>query len=391
MSIKDGIFCEKNFEATRRPILDATPPPAYCYASETWYRREVDEIFRKEWLMAGRVEQLPKLGDYLTLQIGTEPVVVVRDRSDELHAFLAVCRHRGALLVEGSGNCRTFQCPYHQWTYALNGSLLSTPGRPRPMDDVRGFDFGAHSLIPLQLEIWEGSIFVNFDMSAPSLTQWLGRLPQLVADYKVGDMVATRVTTEDVDCNWKVLVENGLDHYHQDIVHIKHLNPNDTSIWTMEDCLGPAIVTYGLGSLTIKSAKHFEMIKDLTDKEQKGVYWLWIQPNIALNLTPYFVMFRTHLPLGVEKTRVVTYFCFPKHSVHDGDPGLRDPSFYSGRDAVWKEDVDIAAKIQPGLRSELSRMGRYSPREEGAHGIANYFVERVIGPQSGDRGVTTSR
>lgn len=377
MRDQSSIFAMHNFEATLKRITEASPPPTFIYTSQDWYDREIKEIFRKEWLCVGRVEMVATRGDYYTLEVVGDPIIIVRGRDDKIRAFLNVCRHRGTVIAKGSGNCRTLRCPYHQWTYALDGRLLGTPGKPDPMVGVENFDLKEYGLIELKSADWGGFIFLTFNDDAPILMEWLGDLPEFAKNYRFDDFRATRATFDDVRCNWKVIAENSIDHYHQDVVHLTQLDRKTTQIWTMEKPRGPAVVTYGTGSLTMKNANRFETIQGLSEKQRKGAYWLWVKPHVALNLTPYYMLFRLQFPVGVERTYVYSWFCFPSESVRDGDPGLRDAAFYGGRDQVFEEDTEIASVIQRGLRSSLGKLGRYSPREEGAHRIATYVINQV--------------
>src|SRR5262245_61517314 len=129
-----NIFAPDHYSAVRRPLEQASPLPSWCYASDEWHAREIEAIFRREWLCVGRAEQIPNPGDFFTHTLIEQPLIVVRDNKGEIRVHSAVCRHRGAIVTEGEGRCRAFVCPYHSWTYALSGELLLTPGNPPPMD-----------------------------------------------------------------------------------------------------------------------------------------------------------------------------------------------------------------------------------------------------------------
>jgi len=167
------MFAKENFVETRRPTLEASTLPGACYTAEAWYRAEVERIFLREWLLVGRAEQIPDPGDYMTEAIVGETVLLVRGRDALIRAFSPSCRHRGTKIVSGHGNCRAFVCPYHRWTYALDGELVGTPD----MDPPKNFDKSKYGLLPIRLEIWEGFLFVNFDERARPLRDHLGDLP----------------------------------------------------------------------------------------------------------------------------------------------------------------------------------------------------------------------
>jgi len=139
----------REFRDTMRPLTEASNLPSICYSSPEWYEREVAKIFCTEWLIAGRVEQVPHVGDYFTTTVAGEHIAVLRSDGGKLHAVVPICRHRGALMLHGTGNCKTISCPYHGWTYRPSGELVGVGGRHQPMRDILDFDYHANSLVSL--------------------------------------------------------------------------------------------------------------------------------------------------------------------------------------------------------------------------------------------------
>src|ERR1051325_11721266 len=146
-----------------RPLTHASNLPSDCYTSPEWYEREFTNVFCTAWLCAGRVEQIPNAGDYFTTTVAGEHIAVLRGSDGNLHAVVPICRHRGALMLDGTGNCRTISCPYHGWTYRPSGELIGVGGRHQPMRDIVGFDKEANGLVTLRIETWAGFVFVNFN------------------------------------------------------------------------------------------------------------------------------------------------------------------------------------------------------------------------------------
>ena len=145
------MFDARHYEAVRRPLLQAETLPPWCYTSDKFYQREVERIWRKAWNFLGHVAQVSKPGDYLALEFAGVPLLIVRDKDDVVRAFANSCRHRGsALLDEGTGNCRSLICPYHSWTYNLDGTLAGAP----EMQKTEDFDRSKNGLIPIRLETW---------------------------------------------------------------------------------------------------------------------------------------------------------------------------------------------------------------------------------------------
>jgi choline monooxygenase len=374
---------ETDVLAVRRPLRRASTLPASCYTSPEWYAQEVERIFLSEWICVGRNDQVQQRGDYYTVEVAGEPLLIVRDEHDVIRAHSAVCRHRGTVVADGVGNCRAFQCPYHNWTYALSGELLGTPGRPRPMDDVDGFDRAQYGLLPIRTDSWGGFIFVNIDGTAPDLHTWLGDLPERLKNYGLEDLRCTNRATYHVDCNWKVYLENAFESYHVATVHRKQVDPSQPpQAWTFEEPRGPYEAMYGVRSLATLGG--LPVIEGLSPKEREGMYHVWVHPSLQLILTPNYVTYREYFPEGPERLRLSNNWCFPMATVTHPDFEERvGPAYYARYAEIIDEDVGISPVVQRGLRSRLYRPGRYSPQEHIVHKIANYVVDRVLGPTPG--------
>jgi phenylpropionate dioxygenase-like ring-hydroxylating dioxygenase large terminal subunit len=200
-----------DFAAATSSLADAATLPPYYYKSDQIMAWETSEILLKEWMCIGRADEVPNPGDYFTIQILGEPLVVARDSDQKISVFSAACRHRGALVVEGRGNCKRFTCPFHGWVYSLKGNLLVAP----LMNKTNHFDKSTEGLPRLKTEIWQGFLFINFDSQASPLAPRLTGLDAKFANYKLSDLRAPAppmIFTND--CNWKLSVEQGVDMYH---------------------------------------------------------------------------------------------------------------------------------------------------------------------------------
>ena len=187
MTIANAKIDVNDFELTRAPILQASMPPPYFFTSEEVYRREVEQIFFREWLCVGRVEQVGSPGDYFTVDVVGEPVILTRDEMGEIHALSPVCRHKSENLASGEGNCLAFACPYHGWTYSLSGELISARG----MASAENFDESLYSLPSFRLEIWNKFIFINFDANCSPLAPALEDLSRRLTRYRLDDLKCT--------------------------------------------------------------------------------------------------------------------------------------------------------------------------------------------------------
>ena len=223
-------------ERTREPLSRARHLPGDLYTSSEIYELEKERIFRKEWLCVGRVEELESAGDFLTVRIADDPIVVCRGRDGELRAFYNVCRHRGTQVVAGQGNRNSFQCPYHGWTYDLSGSLLGAPFT----EEVEEFDKRAFGLKPVQLDTWGGFVFVNLDPECAPLHTFLGEFANQFAAYRPEQCRLAFKITVEYDSNWKTIAENLVDIYHLATLHADSFGENQPCVRTNSITLNAA-------------------------------------------------------------------------------------------------------------------------------------------------------
>jgi choline monooxygenase len=374
-----GIFSPESYAATRRPLQQASPLPGWCYVSPEWYERELDGLFRKDWLCVGRAEQIPKAGDFFSIELLRHPLIVVRDDAGAVRVHSALCRHRGAVVTEGHGRCRAFVCPYHSWTYALDGKLVGTPGNPPPMAGAEGFERSQYGLTPVRAETWGGFIFVTFNEQAKPLREWLGDLPAFLAGYEMENFQWTHKDVYDVECNWKVWLENAFENYHAMTIHRKHMDPSNPQNWAFERTSGPWEAMYSKRSIVAYSG--LPAIPGLDERKAAGLFHIWVQPSVQIILTSSYMKFRQYLPQGPEKLRLYENWTFPKSTVALPEFGqLVGPAYYEKYSQIVKEDLEINPVVQKGMRSGAYRPGRYSTEEFIVHRIANRVLDRVIGP-----------
>lgn len=205
-----------------RPFGDARAMPPGVYTSEAFLALEQRDVFRNEWLCVGRASALAQTGDYLTAQIGDQPVVVLRESSGTLRAFSNVCLHRMSVLLEGRGNVRRIVCPYHAWNYALDGSLAGAP----LMDRQPGFRKDQYALPAVRCETWQGWIYVTLNDHAPAVSTQLAELASLIEPYGMTDYVETFHEEHLWNTNWKILAENFMESYHLPMLHRATVGPH---------------------------------------------------------------------------------------------------------------------------------------------------------------------
>ena len=378
------LFDPETYAATRRPLGQAAPLPGWCYASAQWHEREIERIFRgphSEWLCVGRTDQVPKPGDFYTIALAGQPLIVARDHDDRVNVLSAVCRHRGAVITEGEGRCRALVCPYHNWTYALDGRLINIPGQPPPMSGVEGFDAAAHGLKAMRTDIWAGFIFVTFNPHPGPLVDTLGGLPGFVSNYRLDEMRFTRRDVYDIDCNWKVWLENAFENYHVPTIHRRHIDPGKPQNWIFEQTDGPYEAMYSQRAIVAYSG--LPTLAHLNEKEASGLFHLWLQPSLHLVLTSSYIRYLQYLPTGPETFTLIVNWAFHGSAIEQPEfANIVGPMYYDKYAEVFREDLRIACNVQRGMRSGAFEPGRYSLQEYIVHRIANYVLDRVVGPDS---------
>lgn len=376
MTATVNMFDASHYRNVRKPLLEAETLPPWCYTSQEFYDREVERVFRKSWNFLGRADEIPNPGDYMTFELCGEPLIVLRDRDGAIRAYANTCRHRGAKMLDGKGNCRAISCPYHGWVYALNGDLIGTAG----MEKTQVFDRARYGLAKVTVDTWDGFIFVALDPNAVPLRQYLGNLPEEMAPYNFKDYVCVRRKEYVLDCNWKLYLENAMEEYHTPVVHRQSIGAQ-----SMEDvpCTGEWRGLHMAAERTIavlpEDAAHaFPAPTTLTGRPARGTYFLAIYPQTFFACTQDTMWWLQQFPMGPAKTKVVIGSCFPRATVQRNDFQDTVKYYYKRWDKSLPEDNDISEKQQAGLNSSLSSPGRYSWHEPVVHDIAKWVLDRVL-------------
>lgn len=378
---KTNMFDPKLYAGVRRPLLEAETMPAWCYTSSEFYKREVDRIWRKIWNFVGSVDQVAKNGDYFTLNFAGVPVIILRDQNGALRAYANTCRHRGCELLEGKGNTKLIVCPYHSWTYELGGALRGAP----EMDKTENFDKADYALIPIKIDTWGGFMFINFDENAGSLKKQLGDLPEKLAPYGLENMAMTRRKVFEMDCNWKLFVENAKEAYHIATVHRatihRYASAKSAGYW-VEEPTGEYVVTFAQheGSMALlKGAKGFPTIETLEGRrEAGGTYAPLLYPSTYLACTIDCAWYLEMHPVSANKTIMVHGALFPRDRLDRPDFDEIVKNYYERWDLTLEEDILASVRQQKGLDSPYVPPGRFSYREPLVHQIDNWVLDQVL-------------
>jgi choline monooxygenase len=335
------------------PLAEAYTIPAAWYTDKRVADLELQNVFSRNWQAVARLSQLEKHGQYVTATVANEPIVVVRGRDGKLRAFYNVCRHHAMTVMnEPCGQAEHMRCPYHGWTYNLEGELRGMT----EFDGVKNFERPDNGLVPVRVEAWENFVFVNLDASAPSLHEFLGALVKLAKPLGFGDLKFVERRRYIQNCNWKVYVDNFLDGgYHVPHMH-KGLNSVlDYTNYTIEN-VDRCCVQSSPVSVDAKS----EASAAATRKGDRAFYF-WQYPNFMLNWYEGYLDTNLVLPLGVDRCEVIFDFYFG--DISDANmPYVRESMGVS--ELVQQEDIVICDGVQRGLSSRAYQAGRLSVRRE---------------------------
>jgi len=323
--------------------------PASWYSDPEVLNLEHERIFHRTWQYAGVADDVAEPGAFLTSRAGRIPVVVVRGRDGELRAFANVCRHRGHEVVSGCGRRETLQCPYHAWTYDLDGSLRAAPRSERE----QGFDRTEWSLRPLRVETWGRLVFVNADPSAPPLADVLGDLPNELVEAGIDiDSFEYRGRSREltIAANWKIVVENFLECYHCPVAHKSFSRLLDVA----PDAYRLRTARWTSSQYAPVQTERDGLPYDPTG-EVTGSYFHYIWPNWTLNTLPGppHVRVLVFQPLDADRTATfVDGFWAPNAS----DALVQEITAFGA--VVGKEDVELVESVHRGLRSGAVERGR---------------------------------
>ena len=311
--------------------------PWSWYSDRDVWEREQERIFAHAWQYVGHSGQVGRTGDFFTARAGRIPVVVTRAEDDETRAFLNVCRHRGSTVAEGVGNRMTLQCPYHAWTYALDGSLRSAPRAD--------FDLGELPLAPVRLERWGPFLFANVDANAEPLLDVLGELPAQVAELGI-DVDAMRFhhrSEWSVAANWKIVSENFLECYHCAVAH-----PGFTALVDVS----PDV--YRLEEHRWFSSQ-FGPVRSAPTGEIARSQFHFVWPNTGINIFPGQpnLSIGPIAPTAPDRTdRVLDYFFSPATD----DAWIAE--LLELDDQIGREDTALVVRVQDGVASGVLNEGR---------------------------------
>ena len=381
MSNNISMFTDEEIRGIREGIDGIKRPlPARCYYDKDFYQFEVEHILKKNWLCVGRWDQVEKPGDYFTLEMFGESIVIVRDRNEELHALINVCQHRWSQVVDdGSGNANMFTCPYHRWTYNLDGSLRGVSVKP-----IKELDKKKCSMPKLAIEMWHGFIFVNFDFNAEPLAPRLEPINHLLEKHEVSKYRLITDMEYQTTWNWKFSFETGYEAYHHAGVHcerINHIEPASGAV-PIEGSFGEICGAYMVpfvDDVPMEFVRPFGPPPGTREDDPKEIdTFVAVYPALIMYLNSSQVTWiQIKSWQDVDSNAGSTRQAIA-HWANER-PGYEEvvEIFKGFTTEVQKEDSYACSMLQKGIRSRSNRRGVIHPLEPQLNHYHNWYLDQV--------------
>jgi Rieske 2Fe-2S family protein len=324
------------------------PPTAYW--SGVWFEQEQATVFAARWALVASDDELAQAGDYVTAVIGRAPLVVIRGTDGELRAFHNQCRHRGMVLLTGSGNvARTVNCFYHHWRYALDGSLEVVPQRKDQFPDLEPSEWG---LLPASLEVWEGMVFAHPDPAAPALAATLAGVAERLGSHRPGLLGQIAVRHLDARCNWKLFVENHVDVYHLWHLHSATLAGFDHTRFEHHQLGGNWASYEPLKDPDLPRAAltgGTNQIAHLDDRDRNGLGAHLVFPNLMMATTAEFFATYVVAPLVPNRSMIELRL--------RAEVGADPAKVVAAAESFIDEDIRACEAVQAAVESPAFRVG----------------------------------
>ncbi len=368
-------------------ILDlehARTMPAGIYTSEEFFRFEYESVFAREWLCLGHQSQIPEPGDYFTVQVTDEPLIVVRGHDGEIRVMSGICQHRGFPITADApqGNANSFRCPYHWWNFGLDGSLQAAPEMHKTCDLAA---LKAESALPpLKVELWHGLIFANMDLDAAPLAPTVTKLAAEMEAYDVENLVSMPpLDYPNQPWNWKGMHENALEPYHTAFVHkgYHEMAPAANARfveWDDDDgqVMHPTYFRHMDGAVNPTLRAMFPILPGLDEERRQRIMFASIPPTVFFALMPDQVFIFLIFPESAGSMHLRIQWLFPPST-------LRSPNFewiYNSQtgsnDILNQQDMHTNATMQRGQRSRYAPRGRYAHQEATLPQFNRWLVKR---------------
>ena len=354
-------------ELAAKPLASATTMPKDMYVSPSIFQLEIERLFHGEWICAGRTDEIPNSGDYMSFDLCDQPLILVRGKDGDIHAMSNVCRHRMMRLVDGLGTAKKFTCPYHAWVYGLHGRLT----RARRSELIENFDTQKICLDSVRVEVFCHLVFINLDPDAPELAKQTGSLSEEIMSYApdLASLTYAHTLTYRIKANWKAVVDNFLECYHCPVAH--------RDFCTLVEMDTYKVKTHGIYSSHMAKAGRGDNQAygvDSASVTDHAVWYLW--PNTTLMRYPgrgNFMVWRFY-PDGPEQTYEVFDFFFETDTPNESEwEAIR---FID--EVLQPEDIGLVESVQRGMQTPAFNQGRYLVDPDGS-GLSEHAVHHFHG------------
>lgn len=367
-------------QAKPRDVLpgDAFTLPARFYTDPSIFSREMERFFFGMWIGAGRATDIPAPGDFFLREVVGQSVVVTRGEDRYVRAFYNTCRHRGTkFCTEDHGHFTgRIQCPYHLWTYRLDGTLANAPH----MSEVPHFRKEEHSLGTVACEVWDGHVFLNFATRPAPLAAQLATLPAKFAPWRMQDLQRGERIVYELATNWKLILLNYSECLHCPNVHpvlnqLSHYLSGENEPLQPTYMGGRMDLRPGVDTMSMDGVCRRAYLPDVGEEDRRRVYYYALFPNFLLSLHPDYMMTHTIWPLAPDRTRIVCEWHFHPDEIAKPDFNVDDVvSFW---DMTNRQDWHVCELSQAGISSRGYRPGPYSNREDLLYQFERYILREL--------------
>ncbi|XVX20133.1 aromatic ring-hydroxylating oxygenase subunit alpha [Actinomycetota bacterium] len=359
--------------------------PGSAYYDPAYFAAEQEKIFEESWFCVVRGTDIPKPGDFRTVQVGRESLIISRARDKSVKVFLNVCKHRGArICTEDKGSVqRSFQCPYHAWTYGLDGKLVAAPNLTS-MPDVDRVEYG---LTGVHVQEWLGYVWVCLADTPPSFEQTIQKdvIDRLgdadsITHYEIADLEVGKRIVYDVKSNWKLIIENFMECYHCATIHpeLTEVLPEFADGFAAQYFVGHG-AAFGddVKGFTVDGSEGLERIPTVTEDQDRRYYAITVRPQVFINLVPDHVIIHRMFPLAADHTIVEVDWLYLPSVIESGADLSKSVELFH---RVNSQDFDACERTQLGMGSRSYRDGGVLVPSEHHIGAFHDWVSEVVGP-----------
>ena len=354
--------------------------PFECYWDDSVFIQEQKLIFANQWLGLGRADRLELPGEYEVFELCGQTLLLIRDQDKILRLYANTCRHRGSKLLVGEGQCQAISCPFHGWTYALDGSLKFA----KTMSENPNFNFSDYSLIEYDLKEVQGFLFAFLGNQPTDLDTQLGDFSELHQPWSLNELITTRREVFEVQCNWKAFLDVFNEYYHLNNVHRTSIfnlycKPEESDK-TTGDYASQFGLTAGTGALLeAQQINALPKMANLDEPWSLGARYSWIFPNMTFAAGQEAIWVYEANPITSERCQVRQSICFPKNTTELPDFKEKSQAYYQRLDDALDEDITALENQQKGLHNSPSLQGQFSTlMEANVATFAQWYANKVI-------------